>query len=276
MRHSTHTGGAPNPAKSGPSPPSEPSRSLNGRDRRAGRWRSAIFRPGGMLGSLRKTAVMVTMGLAIAPAPAPAFYVSKVEVIAPPEPRLTLTVLNRDERLTLQNRTGKTVVVRGYDGEPYLRFLPDGTVERNARSSATYLNEDRLGAQPVPAEARPDAKPRWVAIASGGAYAWFDHRIHLTDKREPRELRGKTDVTRVLRWRVPLTVDARPVAARGSLYWDPSKPERVDSSNGFPVAAAIGIGAAALALGAVGLALFRRRRRPPRGPRQSEPAGEAW
>jgi hypothetical protein len=231
-----------------------------------------------MLGLLRKAAMTAALALALAPAAASAFYVSKVEVLEPRVSGLTITVVNRDEQLRLQNRTSKTVVVEGYDGEPYLRFLPDGTVERNTRSSATYLNEDRTGAQPVPKQARPGAKPRWRPVASGGTYAWFDHRIHLTDKREPKELRGKTAVTRVLRWRVPLTVDAQPAAARGSLYWDPSKPKaEEDSSDGFPVAAAVGIGAGAVALGAFTLALLRRRRRPPGGPgKKPEPAGEAW
>ena len=37
-----------------------------------------------------------------------------------------------------------TVLIRGYEGEPYLRFAPDG-VFRNEASPATYLNDDRYG-----------------------------------------------------------------------------------------------------------------------------------
>ena len=62
--------------------------------------------------------------------------------------------------------------------EPYLRFLADGTVERNLRSEATYLNEDRQGAVDLPAQADHEAEPEWETVADDGTYAWHDHRIH--------------------------------------------------------------------------------------------------
>ena len=48
----------------------------------------------------------------------------------------------------------------GYDGEPYLRFRADGTVQENQNSPATYLNRNRYAGAEVPeaiARRRPPA-----------------------------------------------------------------------------------------------------------------------
>ncbi len=71
---------------------------------------------------------------------------------------VTVQVLDSDDRLLLRNKTGKPLVIEGYEGEPYLAFR-DGRVLRNSRSPATYLNDDRFGAVEVPAEADPKAPP---------------------------------------------------------------------------------------------------------------------
>src|SRR5205807_2783608 len=101
---------------------------------------------------------------------------SDVQRISPPVTGLSARVLNRDEQLELANQSGRTVVVEGYDREPYLRFEPNGTVFENERSPATYLNRDRLGLEQIPADATPGARPVWRKVATGGRYRWFDHR----------------------------------------------------------------------------------------------------
>ena len=87
------------------------------------------------------------------------------------------------------------MIVEGYEGEPYLRFSPDGTVERNRLSTATYLNEDRAGAgitiPPEVQEADADTPPEWEEVASGGTYAWHDHRVHWMDDASPSVDRGR-------------------------------------------------------------------------------------
>ena len=79
------------------------------------------------------------------------------------------------------------MIVEGYEGEPYLRFSPDGTVERNRLSTATYLNDDRRGAgRHHPAggagRRRRTRRPSGRTIASGGT---------LRLARPPRPLDGR-------------------------------------------------------------------------------------
>src|SRR6185295_20068402 len=69
-------------------------------------------------------------------------YRSLVGGVTPPVPGVKLQVLNFDDRLALQNTSGKTIVIQGYNRESYARVLGDGTVEVNQRSPAYFLNTD--------------------------------------------------------------------------------------------------------------------------------------
>ncbi len=78
-------------------------------------------------------AVSMTVA-AVAPA-APAYahpgnpnFRSTVTSIDPAVPAVRAEVVNLDDRLVLSSSGGHTVEVEGYDGEPYARILPDGTV----------------------------------------------------------------------------------------------------------------------------------------------------
>ena len=96
-------------------------------------------------------------------------YSSEVRSIEPAVEGLKAQILNNDDRIELRNDTGGTVVVAGYRDEPYLRFLPDGTVELNRRSPAAYLNEDRFADVDVPATADPGRSRsgrRWPRTAA--------------------------------------------------------------------------------------------------------------
>ena len=113
------------------------------------------------------------------------------------------------------------MVVEGYEGEPYLRFQPDGTVERNRLSTATYLNEDRQGeGVEIPADAGPDAEPEWEAIASGGTYAWHDHRVHWMQESSPSVERGEAVGGAYDPWRVPIVVDGSQAEIEGTLVYE--------------------------------------------------------
>jgi hypothetical protein len=177
--------------------------------------------------------------------------------VRPPVEGLHVQVLDGDDRLLLRNDTGAEVVVRGYDGEPYLRFAAGGGVFRNARSAASYLNEERYGGVEVPAEAAPGAAPRWERIARGRSYDWHDHRIHWMSRIDPPRVRADPGRPHhVLDWTVPLEVAGEEVALSGSLDYAPPP-----GGSGSPLAWAA---LAAAAVAAVALWLWRRRR--PRAP----------
>ena len=200
-------------------------------------------------------------------------YRSVIDQVSPKFPGVRLQVLNLDDRLELQNTSGKTVVVKGYQGEPYARLLGDGTVEVNHNSPAFYLNNDRTSTGTVPANARPGATPDWRIVDRAGSFQWHDHRIHWMSTITPQQVTDKTKRTKVFDWKVPMQVGATKTNVTGTLFWQP-KP-----GGGIPTAALIGLVAlAVLGLGAV--VVVRRRRGEfdePGESRESAHAGtEAW
>ena len=203
-------------------------------------------------------------------------YKTTVDAVRPDVKGLQVTTEGGDRYLVLDNGTGKTVAVPGYDDEPYLRFLPGGEVDANANSPAKYLNEIRFGTPDtvtVPIAALKGGKPKWVKVSGSGSYKWFDHRIHWMEKQPPPVVRDRSKRTRIFDWKVPAKVGGTPVTVAGTLSWVPAS----SSSSGLSTGAIIAIVAAALALLGLTLVLLRRRRRPAvAGPREEEPAKEAW
>ena len=183
-------------------------------------------------------------------------YNSEVRAIVPAVPGLDAEVLGGDDRIEIRNGTDSVVVVEGYRHEPYLRFLPDGTVQVNRRSPAFYLNEDRFAQVQVPAIADPEASPTWKRVAENGRYDWHDHRVHWMGKTEPEQVRkDESRRVKVFDWRLPVSVAGRPAAIEGSLTW------LGKDDGGFPLAAAVSLAAAVIA-GAALVGFVRRRRRP--------------
>jgi hypothetical protein len=182
-------------------------------------------------------------------------YNSQVRAIVPAVKGLDAQVLGADDRIEIRNRTGSVVVVEGYRHEPYLRFLPDGTVQVNQRSPALYLNEDRFAQAQVPRRADPGATPSWKRVGETGRYDWHDHRIHWMAKAEPEQVRkDESRRVKVFDWKLPMSVAGRSVVIEGSLTWLGKDDE------GFPLPAAISL-AAAVIVGATLVAVVRRRRR---------------
>jgi hypothetical protein len=206
-----------------------------------------------------RAVVAATALLALAAAPAASAhqgnpnYRSIIDRVTPSVHGLQLQVLNFDDRLELQNGTPWPVVVQGYNGEPYARLLPDGTVEVNKRSPAYYLNNDRTGTEKVPASADPKAAPQWQVVDRAGRFQWHDHRIHWMSTGIPPQIKNQGKRTKVYDWNVPLQVGPQKGRIAGTLWWQP------EPGGGVPVAAIIGFVALAL-LGLLAVVVVRRRR----------------
>lgn len=166
-------------------------------------------------------AVVVLAATPAAADPAgPTDFRAEVTGIVPAVGGLDVEIRGGDAFLEVTVEPGHLVVVMGYQGEPYLRFRPDGTVERNRSSAATYLNDDRRGASAVPSIAQdPLAEPEWVPVGTGGSYAWHDHRIHWMSDVTPSVERGRRVPGAYDPWKVPLEVDGTRVEVQGTLTY---------------------------------------------------------
>jgi hypothetical protein len=170
-----------------------------------------------------------------------------------PAAGIEAAVLDGDDRLQLVVNGDRTVVIEGYEGEPYLRFGPDGVFE-NARSPAAYLNDDRYGQVELPDETDPDAAPRWRSVAPAGrAYDWHDHRIHwMAETYPPVVAADRSTPHHVFDWKVPGTIDGKPLAITGSLDYEPPPGQRFPRVLLIPLALLVALGGA--------LVVLRRRR----------------
>ncbi|MFY1690448.1 hypothetical protein [Plantactinospora sp. WMMB782] len=148
-------------------------------------------------------------------------YRTEVTGVAPALPGLRVRVLEGGARLELENRTGRTVEVLGYAGEPYLEVRPDGVYE-NTASPATYLNRTLAGDTPVPAGADPTRPPSWRRVGTEPVARWHDRRSRWLEEAPPPVVAADPDRPhRVRDWVVPLRDGLRGMELRGTLDWLP-------------------------------------------------------
>ncbi|HEX5199975.1 MAG TPA: hypothetical protein VFW27_08540 [Actinoplanes sp.] len=155
-------------------------------------------------------------------APDATAYRTTVTGISTPEKGLSIRTVEAGARLELTNKTGHSVEVLGYSGEPYLDIRPDGTWE-NVRSPAAYLNATRTGDNPVPAAADPTAPPSWRKLSSSTTVRWHDRRTHwLSADLPPQAVADPSRAHRLRSWTVPLREQVRTFEIRGTLDWEPA------------------------------------------------------
>ena len=173
-------------------------------------------------------------------------FTSTVTSVTPPVEGLSVSVRDSDDRLLLRNETGKTVVILGYQGEPYLEFRPD-RVYRNTRSPATYLNDDRYAKVTLPADADPKADPVWERVSPRASYEWHDHRIHwMSQTMPPKVAAAKDQPHHVFDWTVPGLVAGKPLVIAGTLDYAPPPGQTFPKLLLIPLTALIVGGAAAM------------------------------
>lgn len=154
---------------------------------------------------------------ALADPPGPSDYRSTVIDIDPPSDAFEIQVIGGDSFVRLISQPGRTIDVIGYGGEPYLRFLPDGTVLENQRSPSRYVNEDRYAVADVPESASTLADPEWLEVADDASYSWHDHRTHWMNPHPPP---GAEPGERILEGVVPLFVDGAEVDVTVASEWE--------------------------------------------------------
>jgi hypothetical protein len=179
---------------------------------------------------------------------------SVVRAVRPSVHGISLQVLSRDDRFQLTNRSTTTVVVQGYDREPYARLTPDGTVAVNHNSPAYYLNTDRYGAVTVPKTASAKATPDWHVLDRTGVFEWHDHRMHYMARDTPPIVKDKAQRTKIFDYSIPIRIGSAEGAILGTLWWAPPK------GGGAPAGAIVAFALLVLA-GGLAVVMTRRRRR---------------
>lgn len=150
-------------------------------------------------------------------APVATNFRARIVGFQPPAGALDAKVVDGDQTLWLRVPATATVLVPGVLGEPLLRFDPRG-VWLNLRSPTAQTDRiDRFDLRP---SANPHARPLWHRVASGHAYAWHEHRLHLL---EPLA-RTRSSAGVLGPWSIPLIVDGRRHTLNGVLDYRPPGP----------------------------------------------------
>jgi len=152
-------------------------------------------------------------------------YRTRITQLTPHQPGLRASVTDIAGTIRLTWTGSGNVTVSGYENEPYLRITASG-VERNTRSPATYLNQDRYATTPVPASADATATPEWQRVSSERSFTWHDHRTHWMDRVPPASVSANPQRITVIfdHWTIPILVDGQTGTIAGDLAWVPPPP----------------------------------------------------
>jgi hypothetical protein len=174
----------------------------------------------------------------------PTSYETRLLDVSPDVEGVHVAVIDLGARLEVRNDTDTEVLVRGYDGEPYLRVGPEGVFE-NQHSPTWWVNRDRYGAvDPEPPDVDADAPPEWVRAGSGSTARFHWHLAHWMSPNRPPIVSDEPDrVHELSEWELRLEHDGESIVARGDLRWVPGP-----SSLPYALAGVIAL-AAVVALG---------------------------
>ena len=146
-------------------------------------------------------------------------------------------MLGGDDKLSVRNWSGKTVLVLDPRGAPMFRFTPEAVYRRVGGS--------------------------WRLVNRGTSFAWHDTRIHWPGTEPPDAVREAPERDHMLgSWRIPASVEGRRVAIEGVIGWSaqPAVEPEDDAGSPWLVRAAVSGGLLAAAALALPVLLQRRRR----------------
>jgi hypothetical protein len=150
-------------------------------------------------------------------APVATNFEARILGLTPSSEAVDVKVVDGDRALWLRSSANATVVIRGAEGEPLLRFAAGG-VFLNLRSVTAQSDRiDRFDLRPDP---DPRARPLWHRLTSAHAYRWHDHRLHAL---EPLARSRRTE-TVLGPWSIPVVIDGRPHRLSGVLVYRPPGP----------------------------------------------------
>jgi hypothetical protein len=145
------------------------------------------------------------------------YYRSAVAQIQPAVSGLSVVTQSAGS-VTLVNRTGKTVTVLGYAGEPYLRVTSDG-VDENVNSLSAALNTV-AGQTSAPRTSVGSRPTEWHHLTDGSTVTWRDYRTHWASRQRPPIVAADPEHPhQVFDWAMRLTVADQPVLVRGAVRW---------------------------------------------------------
>jgi hypothetical protein len=209
---------------------------------------------------LLRTGALAVLALALLGAPSAALahggnpnYRSVFHRLSTPLPGVKVQVIGYDSLYELRSTAKQPVTITGYDGEPYSRILPDGTVQQNTNSPAVYLNNDLYGTAPVPPHAHKGAPVVWKTVNKTATITWHDHRMHYIGTGKPRNVTDVHKKTKIFDYKIPLTEGSTHSDIEGTLFWVGP------AGGGFPLGA--GIALVVIVLGSIVLVTVVRRRR---------------
>lgn len=197
------------------------------------RWLNGVRALGGA--AVAGLTVLAAPGVALADPPGPTDFATTIVSVAPPTEAVHVAMIAGDAFFTVSVAAGAHVTVAGYQGEPYLEFLPSGDVLENRRSPTYFASRTKSGAA-VPTGITADTPPEWTTVASDGTYAWHDHRTHWMGG-TPTGARGDVVTNGVVR----LVVDGEEVVVTVATTWLP-RASPVPAVLGLLVGAAAGAG----------------------------------
>ncbi|MBV8958509.1 MAG: hypothetical protein JOZ37_17170 [Actinobacteria bacterium] len=154
----------------------------------------------------------------------PTNFRSELVSVLPALPGVTVDILDLGRRIRLTNRGNIDVVIRGYQGEPYLRVGPAGVFE-NTHSPAVYLNKPAppyaTTSTTLPKVANSSAPPEWHRTSRSHTVTWHDRRTRWEGPSPPSVRSSPHDRQVVSPWLITVTRGKDDAAITGRILWVP-------------------------------------------------------